>query len=310
MKKKVKFLLKLAVSLLLLSWIVFRVDWNEALFYLRSVSYPYLLLYAAAIAAGIAVSAYKWKILAGFRDIAESYFYFFKLYLSGAFINNFMPSFLGGDAYRIYGLAGPEKKYAQAASSVVIDRLTGFVSVNLLVLFFGLLNFKDFLGSKVLMAAFGLNLLLFLAFISIFVLKASKIPLAGKILGLAPRKVMSFVEEVMQYKKNSKVIWQAVGWGMAFNVLGVGIANYILFMALGIEIGLLDFLSVIFLISIVSAIPVSVNNIGVKEWAYAVFFGAFSLNFSAVITAAMLGRLIQMLLSFAALPAYLQSRKE
>lgn len=309
MKKKFKLLLKLAVSLILLFWIVFKVDWEEVVFYLSSVSYGYLFLYALAIVAGVSISAYKWKMLAGSRGMGAGYFDFFKFYVAGTFINNFMPSFLGGDAYRIYRLGEGEKKYAQAGSSVLLDRLTGFVSVNALVIFFGILNFARILESKILLLAFILNILLFLLFVSLFVFRIKNFPWAGKIMAFIPKKALSFMEEVSEYKKDPKTIWRAVGWGMVFNLLGVGVANFILFMAMGIEISLINFFSVIFIISIVSAIPVSINNIGVKEWAYAVFFGAFGLNFSAVITAAMLGRIIQMLLSFAALPVYLQGRK-
>jgi len=309
MNKKIKFLLKLAVSALLIFWIVFKVDWKEAFFYLESVSYGYLFLYALAIVGGVTVSAYKWKILANFRGIENRYQDFFKFYLAGAFINNFMPSFLGGDAYRIYRLGKEEKKYAQAGSSVLLDRLTGFVSVNILVILFGIANISEVMGSKILAVALGLNIVLFLVFVSLFFFKIGKIPLAKKILPIIPKKIMSFVDEISEYKKDLKKIRQAVVWGMVFNLLGVGAANFILFQAIGIAISPLDFFSVIFLISIVSAIPVSVNNIGVKEWAYAVFFGIFGLNFSAVITAAMLGRIIQMVLSFAALPVYLQDKK-
>ena len=162
---------------------------------------------------------------------------------------------------------------------------------------------------SILSWALGLNVVLFLVFASLFVFNLKNIPFAGGIASVMPEKVLGFAREFSEYKKDLEKVKQAVVWGMVFNLLGVGAANFILFQAMGIAISPLNFFSVIFLISIVSAIPISVNNIGVKEWAYAVFFGIFGLNFSAVITAAMLGRIIQMILSFAALPVYLQDKK-
>jgi hypothetical protein len=71
---------------------------------------------------------------------------------------------------------------------------------------------------------------------------------------------------------------------------------------------MLDYLSIVFLISIVSAIPVSINNIGIKEWAYITFFGFFGIASSGALVAALLSRIVQMLISFAALPYYLKNK--
>jgi hypothetical protein len=58
-------------------------------------------------------------------------------------------------------------------------------------------------------------------------------------------------------------------YSFLFNLIGVGLANLILFWSLGININLWDYFSVIFLISIVASIPAGV---GLKEWAYIAYF--------------------------------------
>jgi hypothetical protein len=69
-------------------------------------------------------------------------------------------------------------------------------------------------------------------------------------------------------------------------------------------------MSVIFLISIISALPISINNIGLKEWAYITFFGIFGLSSGAVIAVSIISRFIQMAVSFTAMPIYLKSKKD
>lgn len=103
---------------------------------------------------------------------------------------------------------------------------------------------------------------------------------------------------------------KAILWGMAFDFVGIAFSNYILFLALGAEISILNYLSVIFLISIISSLPVSINNIGIKEWAYITFFGVFGLPSSTVVAVAIVGRIVQMLMSFFALPVYLRRTKK
>ena len=64
----------------------------------------------AIYAIGIGISSYKWKILSDFKEFKVGFIDLFKIYLTGAFINNFFPSIIGGDAYRSYMLGKAEEK--------------------------------------------------------------------------------------------------------------------------------------------------------------------------------------------------------
>ncbi len=314
MKKKIlKFSLKLLVSVVFLAWIIWRVNWTEVFSLLRQVQVGYLALYFLLLVAGMAISAYKWKILASFKGIEHSFFQFFKLYLTGTFINNFMPSFVGGDAYRIYQAGKEGKKYTSSASAVVMDRLTGLFGAMLLVIIFSLANVSVILGQKILLL---LNTIVFAAVLGIIIffltrqrLFWKKILAGSRIKKIIPEKFLGFFAELAHYSGDKNVLGQALGWSMLFGVVGLAAANYVLFLALGERMNVLDYLSVIFLISFISALPISINNIGVKEWAYLTFFGFFGVPGALVITVAILSRLLQMLVSFLAWPMYLQSKK-
>jgi hypothetical protein len=56
-------------------------------------------------------------------------------------------------------------------------------------------------------------------------------------------------------------------------------------------------------------VPLSINNIGIKEWAYVTFFALVGVSVEIAVTAALLSRFIQMLISFIALPYYLRNRE-
>jgi hypothetical protein len=62
------------------------------------------------------------------------------------------------------------------------------------------------------------------------------------------------------------------------------------------------------LINIIASIPISINNIGIKEWAYHTFFVFISVDPSVAVTVALSSRFIQMLISFFALPEFLRRR--
>lgn len=130
-----------------------------------------------------------------------------------------------------------------------------------------------------------------------------------KLNAFIPRKLKSFTQELSSYEKINGIFSKSLFYSFLFGFVGLAAANYVLFWALGAEIPILDFLSVIFLISIISSIPISINNIGVKEWAYITFFGFFGLSSSLVVTAALLSRLLQMLVSLLAIPFYLRNKR-
>lgn len=305
-KKLIKFFIKLIITLLLLWWIIFRIDWEEVWIYLQRVSFLQIEVYILLYLLGMLVSSYKWKFLATANNITKVPLRkFFKYYFAATFINNFMPSFIGGDAFKSYQIGKFEKKYKKAVSSVIMDRLTGLLGAMILAIIFAILNFKIIMEHQILLAIIiGVIVSLLIAF-SIF-----KNP---KILNIIPvRIIQSFFQKAMAevngYSKNGNVILRAVLFSFLFNFIGLAGANYILFLAMDIQVNILNYLSVIFLISIVSSIPITINNIGIKEWAYITFFGFFGVTSSAVIAVAILSRILQMLLSLFSWPIYLRNK--
>lgn len=303
-----KFILKILVSLGFLAWIILKTDWGQVLFYLDKIAVWKLIIYIILILIGILISSYKWKILAEFKDIKTNTFKdYCRFYLTGTFINNFMPSFIGGDTFRAYQIGKPEKKYIEAASSVMADRITGFIGMSILALLFSLINLQVTLHNRFLLS---IDFILILSFaLDILIAKTRNRALWKKILSLLPQKIARFIMEVQNYSADPKVLIRSILWGAIFQFVGVAIANFLLFWALGIQISVVNYLSVIFLISLISSIPVSINNIGLKEWAYVTFFGIYGLPAAAVVTVSILSRFIQMFISFLALPTYLRAKK-
>lgn len=301
-----KFSLKLSVSVALIALLVFNVDWKEVFGYLKEITALEILSYYAVLIMGMLISTYKWKMLAEFKSISFSFFDFFKLYLAGTFINNFMPSFVGGDTFKAFQIGKKDKKYKEAFSTVIADRITGLLGAMILSLIFFVLNFSSLAENKILtfinVSVFG-ALALFLG-----ILFVRKKLFWKKISSFVPGKALEFLKVLNGFAEKG-ILAKSMIWSILFAFAGLASSNYILFSALGQEINVLDYLSVIFLISIVSSIPISVNNIGIKEWAYVVFFGFFGINPSVVVAVAVLSRVLQMMLSFLALPVYLENRK-
>jgi uncharacterized protein (TIRG00374 family) len=261
----------------------------------------YLALYVVLLLLGMLVSAYKWQFLAHTREFKLSLRRSFWLYLTGTFLNNFFPSTIGGDAYRTLRLAEGTGRRMSALSTVFVDRLTGLWASLFLAVIFSLTQWSLFMKYPlwrilVLLSVMGL-------FFSALLIAWYPLRRWGTRL-VAPwseTHLGQLVYECTVFVRHG-VVLRVLFLAVVFNTLGVALANYILFLSFGAVFSFTQFASVVFFISVISSVPVSINNIGVKEWAYFTFFGFLGVNAEVAITVALVGRFMQMLISFIALP--------
>ncbi len=304
--KTIKFFLKLVISLAFVSWLIFKINWTEVLFFLKGISLWKIAVYFIFLLVSILISSVKWKLLAGYKGIEAPLKEFFSLYLTGMFINNFMPSFIAGDTFKAYQLGKKEKRYIQAAGSVVVDRITGLIAAMFLTIVFSAINWQTISSNRTLVA---LNAIVVAALIMLIaVLFSTGLSFWKKMKKYVPEKFQEILKDFHEYNEIG-ILTKATLLGVVYNVVGLALSNYVLFWALGIKINIIDYFSVIFIISVVITLPISINNIGIKEWAYAAFFGIFGVGSAAVVAVALISRVLQMLLSFAALPAYLKTKE-
>lgn len=305
LRKRLSFFLKLLVSGGFVLWLVWRINWGEVVRRISEVDLPFLSLYVGILLTGIAISSKKWQTIARAKGFDRPYRDFFRAYLTGTFINNFLPSTIGGDTYRTLWLGKREGKLSPALSTALFDRFTGIWAAMVFAILFSLFHLKLVFANP------------FWLFLDIAILGSlsfdfalpilRKMPSMQRLLGRLPERMQRLVREVMRYPFR-KTTLPVLGWSLLFNLVGVGLANLVLFRALGGEVHTIEYLGVIFLVTIVSNIPISINNIGVKEWAYATFFGYLGTSVEAAVAVAVTSRFIQMIVSFSAIPFYLRSR--
>lgn len=308
MRKKIfKGAIKALVSIFFTYLVIVKTNWPEVVYYTKKIEWWQIFLYLVVLLLGMWISSYKWKILAEYKGIRFPQKDFFKFYLTGTFINNFMPSFIAGDAYKTIATSGNEKKYSESASAVMMDRITGLIGIMILSLFFSAINYEIVLKNNILLT---INALIIVSLCSdIVIAKLKKIPLLKKMVyKIVPEKALKFLKDLYSYGNNSNIIKKAVWLSLVFSIVGVAFLNYILFWGLGVNIGIIDYLSVIFLISVISSLPISINNIGLKEWAYITFFGYFGITSGAVVAISVMSRFLQMIVSCLALPIYIRSK--
>ncbi len=137
MKKSSFVVFRIAVTLGLLVYVLSKTDLENLWLELQSIHLDWYLLGLAASVVSIAISVYKWRLLLGYLGYRRPYGSLLRLQLYGIFFNNILPTSIGGDAVRAYcvsrgGTTGGRIGLADAAASILVQRLTGLAALVLL----------------------------------------------------------------------------------------------------------------------------------------------------------------------------------
>ncbi len=307
--KNWKTALKIGVSAVLVYWLIERVDWHAVGDIVTHASLPLIFGYISLQIIGNVISAAKWQYLGRIQGFAFSVKDGTFAYLTGAFINNFLPSTVGGDTYRVLWMSETGER-SRAFATVFFDRITGllalflFAGVGLIFLPWTVLLQEP---AFIIFAAITLSVVLAMLFALFWAERFYQ--LAVFLAELLPWQRPADLIRDFQSLANARVYAGAISWAVLFTAVGIGGSNFFLFSSLGAELPLIAFGSAIFAATLVANIPISINNIGVKEWSYVFFFGLLGVSAELAVTAALASRLLQMLISFIALPRYLARRE-
>jgi uncharacterized membrane protein YbhN (UPF0104 family) len=262
-------LLKTLVSVGLILFFLSRVDLTEFLRVLSSAHIFYLAIALMGYFLGQIICSLRWSLLArplGFENPFKDYVV---LYFIGMFFNLFAPSTVGGDVSRVFYLArgaasGREKGWTgstvSALISVIADRAIGMAvlvwigAVALLV--FPMYSLPLIIRYSTFALALGLLLTcIVLPFLTRF-LQQRRHPL-GKNLSVA----------LKTYWRHGEIILQSFMLSLVTHIIQAWM-QVLLGRALDVEIPWSYSLILYPLVGVFSALPISLNGIGLREGGY------------------------------------------
>jgi len=238
--------------------------------HLRHINPWWLVLSAATFFVSLLLSTLQWHLLLSIQGIKLPFRRTFGFYMIGQFFSNFLPTSWGGDFVRIYDLGIYNKEWEKGTASIVMDRLLGFILLFVIGLVCAFTRYWDSLKKWnwlviVLAAGFLLGLIFFILFDMKIVagwLRKARVP--SPII----MKVLHFAERFF----SSLELYQREPWTLA--VLPVALATQYLRILMnvfiGIGLGVLlpydSYFLIIPIIGLVTALPITINGVGVREW--------------------------------------------
>ena len=264
--------IKMGVSLGLITWFALRIELKAAWEITASIPLAAIIIIFLISIAGQAVCAYKWRLLSSHFGVKKSTLHYVRMYLIGAFLNNFLPTTVGGDLGRAGIMARDENlSYNQALSTVFVERLTGLFILILSSLIGGV-YFYNISGNKTV-ALWSIGCFIGIVLLSVPLFSSS----ADKALKWLPDFVHKFFSYTRIFKEKRPLILIAILLSILFYCTEFFIHWGILAL-LGQKINFMYIVALVPIVYLVSMLPITINGIGVRENAYLFFFGFIGLN--------------------------------
>ncbi|MEE9448041.1 MAG: lysylphosphatidylglycerol synthase transmembrane domain-containing protein [Arenicellales bacterium] len=282
MKKTLLILLKVLISGGLIFWLLSRADLNQIWQTIRQAEVPLLLLAFFQFFIGYFITAKRWQTLLKALEVPAKLITLVLSFSISIFFNNFLPSTIGGDAYRMYDSYRLGAGKSRAIAVVFIDRIIGLSALLLLAL--GVSLFAGEVAEKIPL----LRLFLLAAVSGIAVLAWIIFGSGGEILlklTQGENPVLKIVHSILDklysgfhlFKGRSDVMLKAIGLSLLLQI-NVVIHCIILTKALHIDVPTIAMFIIIPLSFLIMTAPISINGIGLREAVFVFFFGLYNVS--------------------------------
>jgi glycosyltransferase 2 family protein len=268
----VKTLARLAVTAALLAAVTWRLDLRALARRAAHLDPRWTVAALAAVLAAVAISAWKWGAVLAARGRPLPYRRLLRHYLVGLFFNNLLPTAVGGDAVRAWEAARDAGDVPEAVGSVIADRLVAGAALGVTAVL-GLPFVEVTARLALTVTAFlAVDLALVAAFLAPRVAERAATALLPARLAGARATAAATVGAVRGALSAPRLFARVFALSIAFQVL-VAAVNACLFAAIGVHVGLAPCVVYTPMIFTLAMLPVSLSGLGVREAAYAWFFG-------------------------------------
>ncbi|MFI0348311.1 MAG: lysylphosphatidylglycerol synthase transmembrane domain-containing protein [Chthoniobacterales bacterium] len=272
-KKLIMPFLQAAVTVLLLWWIFHDPIKREQMGVALHSANPWWLV-PGFISFGFVLffATTRWKLLLAVQKISLSWWRVCQLTLIGMFFNLFLLGSTGGDLIKIfYAMKEVPKQKTAIFLSIVIDRIVGMFSLMLVTLVVCGFYFSQFWMTPVTRGLLTTVIIVFSGFFGVLVvsLLVNHYRLWKLIPSWLPghRLLMDTATAFSLYAENGSALGTAVGYSLLSNIFlfaSVIFAAYA-FASLPGAPGALPIIEVYPIVNTISAIPISLSGIGVRE---------------------------------------------
>lgn len=291
-----KLLIKLAISSVFLVLVLRQVDIDATARLVRQANPVYFLLMVILIIINYVISTLRWRELYQGAN-KPSRTYFLKLYFKGSFFNNFLPTSIGGDSYKVFKLGKKTSDTVNAFTATFMDRFTGFVLLILISYVGVIFTWQDWfvLINGIVGNGILAYLIMFLGLVGFWI--ASFIFFASLKL-FAPKVaiVQKLYNALKTYKASRNLLFSALVTSFIVQMCAV-LTQYYAFLAVGADPSFLYALAVIPIITLAGFFIPSINGVGVQDFLFMNLFAIVGVSNPLSLSASLVYHFFRLIVS-------------
>jgi glycosyltransferase 2 family protein len=283
----VKVVFRIGVGAALIGFLAWRGDVRSIGEALARVRPSYVALAVILMLFVLIVSTFRWQIFLQELRLALPVGALLRLYFVGTFFNAFLPTGVGGDAYKAIRLGRGSRSLAHAFASVILDRFAGILGLASIGLVAVGARLADGDSSGVVGLAAALA-------VGIFVVTALLIVRGDRLLGggsstwfgVRPklRRLLAAMADVG--RKPRAVRWALLGGVIAQSF--VLAAHISLAEALALNVPTAALAALLVVATVAATAPVTINGLGIREAAWVWGLGIYGVDSGQAVAYAIL----------------------
>lgn len=282
MNKKIVNIIRILVSFSLLSFLIYRNkdNFESIISALKDINIPFLIIAVILYTLALAFIPYRWGTLLRAHNFFVSKGFLLQSAFIGFFYNNFLPTNVGGDFYRVYDLyKNKSVPINENISAVVMERIIGNLSgiiYFVLSFAFGMFGYLT-RGTKI-----GLTISFFIVLVILTLLfrprwfKIHILLAKYRIFSKIRPKLKSFHQILISYRYKFKHLFISFLYSFLIQIIFI-ICYYFISLSLGLNLKFPMFFFIVPFASLVASIPISIGGIGIRENATVFILESFGI---------------------------------
>jgi uncharacterized protein (TIRG00374 family) len=279
LRRRLGLIFRTLVSLLLILWLVRKIDWVKFWAIVRTADVNWLLAGFVCFIPVLLIVSWRWRLLLAVHDVRLRYWRIFELTMIGQFFSAFLLGTTGGDVIKIFYVARAVPSHKAAVGfTVIVDRVIGMVALLLFGVLLSLTRLPLFFSppTKVYSGIFYLFALggvvgSLLACLGPVLLQNPMIQALVKRLPLGRRGtslVAAYETTARAFSTNLLALVGSLPSHVCTTLIG-----YCILRALHLDPPLLTFCALLAMVNMLIALPISISGIGLREFLFVNYFG-------------------------------------
>jgi glycosyltransferase 2 family protein len=263
--------LRVVVSALLLGVVLAYADVGQVARALGDGDWGWFIAALALMAGAAVVGAVRWRLLLQDAEIDVSSVRAVRTFAASLFLNNVLPTSVGGDAARTWLVGRESGRLLRAAAATVVDKATAVASL-FAVAWAALAVDRGGVPDSLVLVLFWVTVGLATVLAAAALAAAGARPLVRHL----PRRVATMLREAWAtlciWGRSTKLISRVLVLGLVYQVMAV-LALILVGRTIGLELSFSLAAVAAAIVVVAMLIPVSVGGLGVREGGFVLLLG-------------------------------------